>query len=173
MNRGMAKKSVFLIVLLAVLFAFTSAYRPCSGKEYDPIEVDPILNSAESLFVAMKVKDYPAIWAALTIKSRKTIAGEVYKFVKTAERDGYSIEAVNNDFARGGPTAKSYWTAFLENFSPDVVLEQSRWEMGPVQRGRAEIDILFRKSVRPAKLKMFLEDGQWRVGLVETFWGRK
>jgi hypothetical protein len=173
MNRGIAKKSIFVILSLVLLFALAFAHMPCSGQEYNQKQIDPILNSAESLFVAMKVKDYPAIWAALTIKSRKTIAGEVFKFVKTAERDGYSIEAVNNDFARGGPTAKSYWTAFLENFSPDVVLEQSRWEMGPVQRERAEIDILFRKSERPARLKMFLESGQWRVGLVETFWRRK
>jgi hypothetical protein len=170
---GTTKNSVFLILLLAVLFALTSAHRPCGGKEYDPKEVDPILNSAESLFKAMKVKDYPAIWTALTIKSRKTIAGEVYKFVKTAERDGYTIDAVNDDFTSGGPTAKSYWDAFLGNFSPDVVLEQSRWEMGQIHGGKAEIDILFRKSERPAKLKMFREGGQWRVGLVETFWGRK
>jgi len=37
---------------------------------------------------------------------------------------------------------------------------------------RAEILLTHRGADHPATLKMFLEDGDWKAGLVETFWSR-
>jgi hypothetical protein len=121
----------------------------------------------------MKAREYPAIWNGLTEKSKTTIAVEVLKAVKAPENGGYSIERVSIDFAQGGPLARSYWNAFLDNFSPETVLEQSTWEVGTVRKGTAEISIHFSKAERPAWLKMFKEGTRWKVGLVETFWGRR
>ena len=49
------------------------------------------------------------------------------------------------------------------------MLEQSTWEMGPSNRQQAEIILQYRKADRPARLKMFNEGGQWKVGLIESF----
>ena len=54
-------------------------------------------------------------------------------------------------------------------FNPDFVLEESKWEMGKIEKDKAEIIIRYRKSEGPATLKMFKEEGKWVVGLEETF----
>jgi hypothetical protein len=51
-------------------------------------------------------------------------------------------------------------------------LEKSRWEMGAVKEDRAEVLITHHRAERPAVLQMFREEGAWKAGLVETFWGR-
>jgi len=81
-------------------------------------------------------------------------------------------DAVRIDFVEGGSIAREYWDAFLRNFDPDAVLEHSRWEIGSVGKDRAEILLTHRGAERPAVLKMFLEGGGWKAGLVETFWSR-
>jgi hypothetical protein len=53
-----------------------------------------------------------------------------------------------------------------------MVLEQSRWEMGFIKKNEAEIILMYKKSDRPTRLKMFKENDVWKVGLVETFWAR-
>jgi hypothetical protein len=72
----------------------------------------------------------------------------------------------------GGGIARDYWDAFLRRFDPDIALEQSRWEIGSVGKDRAEILLTHHGADRPARLKMFLEAGGWKAGLVETFWSR-
>ena len=81
-------------------------------------------------------------------------------------------EAVRRDFVAGGPIARDYWDAFLRRFDPDAALEHSRWEIGSVGKDRAEILLTHQGADHPATLKMLLEDGGWKVGLVETFWSR-
>ena len=81
-------------------------------------------------------------------------------------------DAVRSDFVAGGPIARDYWDAFLRRFDPDAALEHSRWEIGSVGKDRAEILLTHHGADHPATLKMFLEDGAWKVGLVETFWTR-
>jgi hypothetical protein len=81
-------------------------------------------------------------------------------------------EAVRGDFVAGGPIARDYWDAFLRRFDPDAALEHSRWGIGSVGKERAEILLTHRGADHPATLKMFLETGGWKVGLVETFWAR-
>jgi hypothetical protein len=41
-----------------------------------------------------------------------------------------------------------------------------------VGKDRAEILLTHRGAEHPAVLKMFLETGGWKAGLVETFWSR-
>jgi hypothetical protein len=139
----------------------------------------------------MKVRDYPAIFAALSAKSRETIVAETASAFaaaammappgKATSADTPSAsaktsppgpEAVRSDFVAGGPIARDYWDAFLRRFDPDTALEHSRWEIGSVGKDRAEILLTHHGAERPAVLKMFLEAGGWKAGLVETFWSR-
>lgn len=135
-------------------------------------ETAEVLDAAESLFKAMKLKNYPEIWMRLTGKSHKTIAEQVYKAMEKAGETGYSVALVEQDFTVGGPVARSYWSAYLDTFHVDYVLEQSTWEIGFIKKDKAEICLLYRKAGNPARLKMLKEQDQWKVGLMETFRGR-
>ena len=153
--------------------------------------VPAILARAESLFQSMKSRDYPAIFAALSAKSQETIVAETSSALAAAAKQprpgkptstetpsalardpAPGLEGIRSDFIAGGPIARDYWDAFLSRFDPDAALEHSRWEMGMVEKDRAEILLTHQGAERPAVLKMFLEAGGWRVGLVETFWSR-
>lgn len=139
----------------------------------------------------MKARDYPAIFAALTVKSRETIVAETTSALAAAPKQASPgkpaaagapsspasspapvPEAVRRDFAAGGPIARDYWDAFLRRFDPDAALEHSRWEIGSVGNDRAEILLTHHGADHPATLKMFREESGWKVGLVETFWSR-
>ena len=162
-----------------------------AASPQDDPAVPAILDRAESLFRSMKVRDYPAIFAALSAKSRETIVAETTSALAAAgtqvrpegptavdpptapaENPPYGPEAVRSDFVAGGPIARDYWDAFLRRFDPDAALEHSRWEIGSVKKDRAEILLTHHGADHPATLKMFREDGNWTVGLVETFWSR-
>ena len=175
------------LLLFALLFVADPAY--AVPPEENPA-VPAILAQAESLFQSMKARDYPAIFAALSAKSRETIVAETSSALAAARQappgmppsaDAPSApardpapgpEAVRRDFAAGGPIARDYWDAFLRRFDPDAALEHSRWEIGSVGKNRAEILLTHRGADHPAKLKMFREDGGWKACLVETFWSR-
>ncbi len=134
--------------------------------------VPEILSRAESLFQVMKSRDYPLIFAVLSAKSRETIVAQTSASLAAAKTSVPGRKAVRNDFVEGGPIAREYWDAFLRNFDPDSVLEHSRWKIGSVGKDRAEILLTHHGADHPAVLKMFLEEGGWKVGLVETFWPR-
>jgi hypothetical protein len=164
-------------VLFAVLM-FNSHPASAASPEDHPA-VPAILSRAESLFQTMKARDYPAIFAALSAKSRETIVAETSAALAAAAKQAPPAkasppdpEAVRGDFVAGGPIARDYWDAFLRRFDPDAALEHSRWEIGSVGKDRAEILLTHHGADRPATLKMFREDGGWKVGLVETFWSR-
>jgi hypothetical protein len=135
-------------------------------------EADGILTSAESLFKAMQKKDYARIWGFLSQKSRDTIVQDTYKAL-IPDAGSYSEENIGKDFSGGGSLSTAYWNAFLSKFDPAMILDQSRWEMESVKDDNAEIKITYNKAENPAILKMFKEDGVWKVGLTETFWTRK
>lgn len=116
----------------------------------------------------MKEKNFTKIWSILSEKSKGIIIDDVYKGTGKAGTS-YTKESIDKDFAAGGPLSVSYWTNYIENFNPDLVLEESKWEMGKIEKSRTEIIIQYRKSGKPALLKMFKEDGAWKVGLEETF----
>ena len=159
------------ILLFTLLFLAPPAY-PVPQEEHPAVPA--ILDRAESLFQSMKARDYPAIFAALSAKSRETIVEETASALLAAAGTPAppDPEAVRSDFAAGGPIARDYWDAFLRRFDPDAALEHSRWEIGSVKKDRAEILLTYHGADHPARLMMFLEGGSWKVGLVETFWGR-
>lgn len=117
----------------------------------------------------MRTRDYPAIWALLSSTSRKTIVEDVRKAMEETPEGAMNAEEIARDFAKGGPVARAYWKGYLEEFDPETVLSESRWEMGEVGEKTAEIRITHRRSKHPAVLRMVLEEGVWKVGLIETF----
>jgi hypothetical protein len=162
-----------------------------AASQEDHPTVPAILARAESLFLSMKSRDYPAIFAALSAKSQETIVAETSSALAAAAKQprpgkptateipsalardrAPGLEGIRSDFIAGGPIARDYWDAFLSRFDPDAALEHSRWEIGSVGKDRAEILLTHRGAERPAVLKMFLEGGGWKAGLVETFWSR-
>jgi len=181
----------FLCHVASVAFLVLSLCLPTqAASPEDHPAVPAILDRAESLFQSMKARDYPAIFAALSAKSRETIVAETASALAAAKQappgkptivDSPSAPArdpapgpdeVRSDFVAGRPIARDYWDAFLRRFDPDAALEHSRWEIGSVGKDRAEILLTRHGADHPAILKMFLEDGGWKVGLVETFWSR-
>jgi hypothetical protein len=162
---------VIRLVLVAALLPFLFLPASAASIEDHPA-VPEILSRAESLFQRMKAREYPAIFAVLSAKSRETIVAQTSASLAAAEAAVSGREAVRSDFIKGGPIAREYWDAFLRNFDPDSVLEHSRWEIGSVGKDRAEILLTHHGADHPAVLKMFLEEGGWNVGLVETFWPR-
>jgi hypothetical protein len=144
--------------------------RPARLAAPAPSGTDALLARAEALFKAMKRKDYAGIWTLLSARSRVTIITDVQKSVRDEGGPQETFEAVEKDFMAGGTVARLYWDAFLASFNPDTVLEESTWEIGEMKKQTAEIVLIHKEAVHPARLKMFKENGQWKVGLVETFW---
>jgi hypothetical protein len=166
---GFSRPSIFLMKktlssLFILLFLFVS-YLYAGNND---IEIDKILSSAESLFKAMKENNYPKIWTFLSAKSKNLIIDDVANAEEKTGRK-YAKEDIGRDFAGGGQLARLYWNSYVEMFNPDLVLEESKWEMGKIEKDKAEIAIRHRKSEGPATLKMFKEEGKWVVGLEETF----
>ncbi len=159
-----------LLVISFVFLIFQLNFFAYAEKSSN--EIDNVLSSAESLFKAMKDRDYPAVWKLLTVNSKIQIVDDTYKSSIKAGVE-YTKEQINMDFSATGPIANAYWNAFLAVFNPDMVIEQSKWEMGRIEKDKAEIAITHKNSEMPAVLKMFKEGGIWKVGLVETFWTRK
>jgi hypothetical protein len=165
----MMKKTILIFLLIGLTFCFSAASLAAEDPED---EQDKVLSSAEFLFKAMKEKNYPAIWSSLTASSKKDIVDTVYKAAAKSETE-YSREQISIDFGIGGLIAKTYWASYLTAFDPDTVLEQSRWNIGFIKKEKAEINIQYKKAEKPAILKMYKEEGTWKVGLEETFEGRK
>jgi hypothetical protein len=166
---GVSRPSIFLMkktffFLFILLFLFVS----CLYAGNNDNEIDKVLFSAESLFKGMKENDYPKIWTFLSVKSKNLIIDDVAKAEEKTGRK-YAREDIGKDFATGGQLSRLYWNSYLEMFNPDSVLEESKWEMGKIEKDKAEIIIRYRKSEGPATLKMLKEEGKWVVGLEETF----
>ncbi len=131
--------------------------------------IGPILHQAEGLFRDMRARDYPAIWALLSAKSRETIVFDVSKECDRTEAGKPDDQQIERDFERGGAIARAYWEGYLREFDPETVLSETRWEMGEVAEDSAEIRITRKGADRPAVLRMVREGGIWKVGLIETF----
>jgi len=117
----------------------------------------------------MRARDYPAIWGLLSAKSRETIVGDVVKESRRVGEGTVDDAGIMRDFAGGGSIARAYWEGYLREFDPEMALKESRWEMGEVGEDTAEIRITYKRSERPAVLRMVREGGIWKVGLIETF----
>lgn len=132
-----------------------------------------IFAAAESFFNNMRKSDYPSIWSGLTVESRARIVRNVHKEMRKAGIGEYTDERIRNDFETNGEISNAYWRGYLVQFDPKTILEESRWTMGQVKKDRAEIIIRYRKSQHDAILKMYLQEGLWKVGLEETFYTRR
>lgn len=165
-------RNFLLILCLASVASLASCgagapSRQARGPSSPPI--NPILRQAEGLFRNMQARDYPAIWALLSSKSRETIVRDVLKESSRAGEKADDAGEIARDFERGGPIARAYWEGYLREFDPKTVLSESRWEMGEVGEDSAEIHITHKWSERPAVLRMVREEEIWKVGLIETF----
>ncbi len=158
----------FIAIALVGLLVFTAGVSAAG----DPKEVDAILSAAESVFQSMERRDLPVLWKGLSSATRQSIIRNVYKAVGKAGIT-CSAEEIRAEFEKGGAIAQEYWGGYLSRFEPRSVLEQSRWSLGPVQKGRAAIILRYKKSDNDARIQMFLEEGAWKVGLDETFSTRK
>jgi hypothetical protein len=159
-----------LAAILASFFILAAIF-PVMAQEVD-IETSSVLSSAESFFQSMQNKDYARIWEYLTQNSKDTIVQDTIKAMKSNAEE-YSVGHIMNDFACGEALSQAYWNAFMKNFDPNMILEQSKWEIESVKSDKAEIRILYKKANNPAILRMFKEQGRWKAGLVESFWTRK
>ena len=138
----------------------------------DDEEIAVVVSVAESLFTKLKEREHKVVWGLLTEKSRWTIVNDTYQSLPDSANK-YSREQIAAEFESGGLIAASYWRGYLQTFDPDHALNQSSWSMGLLKKERAEIKLLYKRSENPALVKMFKEDGLWKVGLVESFWTRK
>jgi hypothetical protein len=163
----MTRNITLSCLALCLLFVPPSLVYEAHGKD-----VLPVLEAAESLFKAMKARNYPKTWDMLTLKSREGILDDVHK---TVVKDGAKIsrDDLRADFASGGPYATAYWGAYLNVFDPDSVLEHSKWDKVKANTNDAEVILHHKKSDHPAILKLFRENGAWKVGLEETFRPRR
>lgn len=166
-----ALKSLLSVVAALVITA-VSLIAPLEAAAATDKESGEVLSAAEELFVALRARDYTKVWGRITEASRTTIVGDVHKRLDKSKVD-LSTEKVAEDFARCEDLCRTYWSNFLLNFEPNTVLADSIWDLGFVKKNRAEIIITYKKANNSAKLKMMREGGQWKVGLVETFWTRK
>jgi len=159
--------ALFFLPLLAASFSACRAHTTVPDQATAKI----LLSSVESTFVAMKNRDYPGIWARLSSASRNTIVEDTRKAI---ERGGGEAprNRIEQDFRDGGPVARTYWDGFLRRFDPDAALSKSRWEMGEASDTEAYLLITHEGAEKPAVVRLYKEDGAWKVGLAETFWGQ-
>jgi len=133
---------------------------------------DEILSVAEGFFVALKEKRFADAWNLLTIKSKNTIVDEVYRGInKTNTKIGRDV--VGEEFEKRGELFKIYWDAFSKKFDADTVLSQSVWNIGEIKQDISVLILRYKRSEYDSDLKIYKEDGQWRFGLVESYWSRK
>lgn len=158
----------FCLPVIAVLFAFliVPAMATIAHGAADP--AGKILTAAESLFEHMAKRNYPALWGGLSDATQRSIVRSVGQAEARVGREAGAGEILA-DFETGGPLARSYWDAYMEQFDPKAILEESRWSMGAVRKDSAEIVLRYRKSRHDAILKLYYEHGTWRVGLDESF----
>ena len=162
----------FLLLLFVYFLSHNTAFAVYPAQTVDYRTAAPVLDAAENFFISLKNSEQGSLWDLLTEKSRSVIVSDVYRASK-----GMNIklekEDVARDFDTKGVMYKNYWTSFASTFDTDMILEHSRWEIGFVKDGEAEIIITYKKSQRPTRLIMLKEEDAWKVGLVETFWSRK
>lgn len=160
-------RATLILIAFFLLFPANFALAQNSG----PGEQEKILSATESFFVQLKNKNYAAVWSSLSAKSRAKIISDVRKENKKAGVES-NDEALLKEFSAGGAIAKTYWDGFLFVFNPDIALRDSKWEMGKIGSKEAEVILQYKKSEKPAVLKLFKEDNAWKLGLDESFGAR-
>jgi hypothetical protein len=134
-------------------------------------DTDDILAAAESVFQAMQKGDSVRLWKGLSEGTQRSILRDILK--ATEKTGGLTEDTVRREMEAGGEIARSYWSGYLTHFDPKTILDESRWIMGEIRKDRAEIVLRYKKSKNDAILKMYREQGAWKVGLDESFSTRK
>jgi hypothetical protein len=181
-------KIPFRVASAAFLVVLLSLPARAASPQDDPA-VPAILARAESLFQSMKSRYYPAVFAALSVKSRETIVAETSSALAAAVTQAppgkpYSAdtptalardpapgpEAVRRDFTAGRPIALRLLGRLPSPLRPGR--RPGAQPLGDRLRGEGPGGDPPHPPWRrhPATLKMFREDGGWKAGLVETFW---
>ncbi|MBI5188644.1 MAG: hypothetical protein HZA07_06200 [Nitrospirae bacterium] len=164
-------RDIIVLVIISLFFSLTHPLILYAVPKGDKSEAE-VLDSAERFFINLKERKYTDAWNTLTEESRFTIIDDVYKSIKKAGGD-IEKEIVATDFSNSGTIFKTYWDAFLDNFNPDLVLKESKWEIKDIENDKAIIILKYIKSEAIAELKLHKENGKWRVGLIESFWTMK
>lgn len=110
-----------------------------------------------------------AAWELLTEKSQQTIINDIYK---SSKNNGIEMkkEDISRDVGNNGLIFNNFWNGFMNNFDPDVVLNDRVWEF---EKAGPDHAVILLKKRAVTRLHMYKEHDQWKVGLVETFWTRK
>ena len=156
-------------ILLAVLVFISISGCFSRHAVHDRVrEEGLVLAAAESFFIYLNDKDYKTAWSLLSERSCQVIIDDVYS-ASVKRSPEIDIENIARDFNMNGIIFNKYWTAFRANFDPDIVLNRRVWEFEEINSSNA---IILLKGSGVTKLKMFKEEGVWKIGFVETFWAR-
>ncbi|MGC8677468.1 MAG: hypothetical protein ACP5UF_04540 [Hydrogenobaculum sp.] len=167
--KGSAKNTVLFILIGMFSLASLMPYNISYAQESQRLKEEEVLDTATKLFKAMERKHFKKIWQLISKKSKKDIVELVYKTMLKNNVKTYTKEDIEKDFENGGPIAKAFWDGYLKNFDPKKVLDESRWEKVKFDDNKAKIKIKYKKGKLPFYLKMYKEDKDWKVGLVESF----
>jgi len=160
-------RATLILIAFFLLFPANFALAQNSGSG----EQEKILSATESFFVQLKNKNYSAVWSVLSAKSQAKIISDVRKENKKAGVET-NDQALASDFSAGGAMAKAYWDGFLFVFNPDIALKECKWEIGKIKSDEAEVILQYKKSEKPAILKLYRENNAWKFGLDESFGAR-
>ena len=152
-------------ILLISMISPSHLFAQSLGDEH----VIELFSVAQKFFRDLQERNYTGLWNAISKGSQKTIVRAIHKEKQNTGRDA-TIDSIKKDFEQCRAMCRSFWHAYFAAFDPELALKQSRWDVGFVKKRKAEILITHRDADRPAKLKMFREKGEWKVGLMETFW---
>lgn len=154
----------FLLINLLLFLALCSASAD---------ELSNALDNADNFFRSLESKNYSQAWSLLSTESKEKILDDIVDSYKSAKTKAPSANELEDDFASCRTVCTSYWDGFLIVFKPKEVLENSEWSVLSVKNKYIEIQIINSKAAKPAILKMYKENGQWAVGLTESFWLRR
>ncbi len=169
MGEGLTLRLFFVMkkILLINFLLFFTLYSVSAD------EISNALDNADNFFRSMENKNYTQVWSLLSIESKEKILDDIVDSYKAAKSKAPSTNELANDFATCRTVCTSYWDGFLIVFKPEEILENSEWSVLSVKNKYIEIQIINSKAAKPAVLKMYKENGQWTVGLTESFWLRR
>lgn len=171
-RNGICKVTAALLLLMVAFFYMPESICHAQTKN-NPIQEEAILTATENLFQSMKARDYIAVWKCISFKTRESIVNDIRKAIKKKSGPEIQKDELRKDLSSGGAIAKEYWDSYLHVFDPDIVLQQCKWDIGKIEKDYAEVILQYKKSDKPAVLKIYREENAWRVGLEESFGARR
>lgn len=168
MNTGIYLRYIIILLLFISFVGSPDIFHSQVRAEHISESEIRVLEKAEYFFTSLRDKKFEIVWSLLSTKSQEEIIDEI---IKSSEKMGGSLkrEAIQRDFEKKGSIFINYWSAFVANINTNMILNDSLWEIGYVKKNKAQLIITFKKSKNPAKLMMYKENRDWRVGLFETF----